>query len=164
MQVLLFQLGNDRYGIDTRHVVRVLPLLECKTVPHAPPWVAGLMNLRGEAVPVIDLRRLARSGQGGQDEHGERHDPGEPRFDTRIVLVRHVARDGRSRPLGLIVEHAREVIRLDPSGFAASAIDTPQAPYLGEVTTANGAILQLVDVDRLLGDEAAALLYPESAA
>ena len=59
MQFLLFSLGNDRYGLDTRRVVRVLPQLELKEIPQAPGWVAGLMNYRGQPVPVIDLAMLA---------------------------------------------------------------------------------------------------------
>ena len=58
MKVLVFHIGDDRYGLPLRVVRRVLPLVELKSLPLAPDAVAGLMNLHGESVPVIDLARI----------------------------------------------------------------------------------------------------------
>jgi chemotaxis-related protein WspB len=148
MQFLLFRLGKDAYGIDTRRVLRVLPLLECKSLPHAPAFVAGLMNLRGDNIPVIDLSLL-----GGNEKSAAR-------FDTRILLVEYHSRQGATHPLGLIVERARDIRHIDPASFRDSGVDSSPAPYLGKVAMENGDILQLVEVDHLLNDAAADILFP----
>ena len=59
MKVLVFHIGRDRYGLPLAAIVRVLPLLELKQLPLTPDYVAGLMDLHGTPVPVIDLSRLA---------------------------------------------------------------------------------------------------------
>lgn len=53
---LTFSLGSDRYGIPLLSVKEVLAMPEIKTVPETPPYFLGLMNLRGQIVPVIDMR------------------------------------------------------------------------------------------------------------
>jgi chemotaxis-related protein WspB len=75
MKVLVFSIGPDRYGLRLGAVERVLPALALKHLPLAPAFVAGLMDLHGEAVRVIDLSRLAGI------------EPEQVWFDTRIVLV-----------------------------------------------------------------------------
>ena len=59
MKVLVFHIGNDRYGLPLADIVRVLPLLELKQLPLTPDYVAGLMDLHGVHMPVIHLSRLA---------------------------------------------------------------------------------------------------------
>ncbi|MBC7685124.1 MAG: chemotaxis protein CheW, partial [Bdellovibrionales bacterium] len=59
MKVLVFSIGPDRYALRLGAIVRVLPVLALKQVPLAPAFVAGLMDLQGEPVPVIDLSLLA---------------------------------------------------------------------------------------------------------
>src|SRR5690606_32186615 len=58
MLFLLFELDGDRYALPARDVVEVLPLVALKQIPDAPPGVAGVMDYRGHAVPVLDLSAL----------------------------------------------------------------------------------------------------------
>lgn len=148
MQFVIFHLGKDRYGLSTRRLVRVLTLVELKRMPQTPAYVAGLMNYRGTSVPVIDLGMLAC----------ER--PCDARFDTRILLTNYRADDGVDRLLGLMVERVAEVANIDNGRFAESGVATPDAPYLGRVLAADGAILQLVELEHTLTPEVQALLFP----
>jgi len=75
MKALIFHIGPDRYGLPLRQVRRVLPLLELKGIPLAPDSVAGLLNLHGDPMPVIDLSRI--SGAAPSRQH----------FDTRNVVA-----------------------------------------------------------------------------
>ena len=56
---LLFRMEGDRYALDAREVVEVLPLLRLKRIPEAPEWVAGVFSHRGVLVPVLDLCAMA---------------------------------------------------------------------------------------------------------
>ncbi|HEY8607342.1 MAG TPA: chemotaxis protein CheW [Noviherbaspirillum sp.] len=151
MQFLIFHLGKDRYGVPLRDVRRVLPLMELKRLPHAPDFVAGIMNLHGAPVPVIDLCRLAC----GKDC--------EARFDTRILLVDFPSADA-VLPLGLVAEGVSGVQDIDPGAFAAPGIRSPDAPWLGKVSTGQENMVQLIAPALLLTEPVRAMLYPRGEA
>ena len=53
MLLLLLRLGTDRYALDARQVVEVIPVIKLKRIPPAPAYVAGMFNYRGKPVPVF---------------------------------------------------------------------------------------------------------------
>ncbi|OWW20727.1 chemotaxis protein CheW [Noviherbaspirillum denitrificans] len=146
MQFLVFHLGKDRYGLNTRHLTRVLPLMELKQIPGAPAYVAGLMNFHGDPIPVVDLCALACGTACA------------PHFDTRILLVDYCA-DEVWHMLGLVVEGVSGVTDIDQAAFFEPGIANPNAPFLGKVAADNGTLLQLVNIDHLLTAEARAILF-----
>jgi chemotaxis-related protein WspB len=147
---MVFSIGPDRYGLRLGAILRVFPVVELKLVPLAPAFVAGLMDLHGEPVPVIDLSRLAG------------FEPEQVWFDTRIVLVDYPAADGAPRKLGLLAEHVIGIETLDQATLADSGIDG--APFLGQVAGAQAGLLQLVETGHLLPPEVSALLFPPAGA
>ncbi|UGQ47745.1 chemotaxis protein CheW [Massilia endophytica] len=149
MKLLVFHIGDDRYGLRLGVVRRVLPLMELKGLPLAPPAVAGLMNLHGESVPVIDLSRI--SGEAASRPH----------FDTRIVLVDYKAPDGTVHALGLVAERVFGVQEVDSGAMAESGVQA--APFLGPVAGDAGGMVQLVEVERLLPESLRALLFQREA-
>ncbi|MBB3122061.1 chemotaxis protein CheW [Pseudoduganella violacea] len=145
MKVLVFHIGADRYGLPLALVRRVLPLMELKALPLAPDAVAGLMNLHGASVPVIDLCRIS----GGA--------PAAQQVDTRILLVDYHTPEGALHALGLLAEKVQGVQEVDtaalnPSGVAA-------APFLGAVAGDAAGIVQLVRLEELLPPSLRALLF-----
>lgn len=147
MLFLRFAIATDHYVIDATHVAEVLPWLALKRLPAAPAWVAGAFSYRGEAVPVIDLTRLA-TGTGAPE-----------RRSTRLVLVHYPAPGPGARLLGVLVERATDTLRADVSAFQASGVDLPEGRYLGPVLDTDDGLVQWVRVDQLLTDEARALLF-----
>src|SRR6266850_6687078 len=75
MLYVLFQLGNDRYALEARRVVEVVPLLTLKKIPQAPKGVAGIFVFRGRPVPALDLCELTFGR------------PAHERLSTRIIVV-----------------------------------------------------------------------------
>jgi chemotaxis-related protein WspB len=142
MNVLVFSIGTQRYGLRLRAIVRVLPVVALRQLPLAPGFVAGLMDLHGEPVPVIDLSRLAGIT------------PEQVWFDTRIILVDYPAGDGSVRPLGLLAEHVIGIETLDQAQLADSGVDA--APFLGQVAP---GMLQLVEPAQLLAADVRDLLF-----
>jgi chemotaxis-related protein WspB len=145
MKVLVFHIGQDRYGLRLGDIARVLPFLQLKRLPLAPEHVAGLMDFHGRPVPVIDLSCLA--GQGAAHDY----------FDTRIVLVDYALPGGGTTPLGLLAEHVRGIQEvaadaLNPSGVTA-------APFLGQVASDAEGLIQLVEPAHLLPDSLRAILF-----
>lgn len=144
MKVLVFHIGADRYALPLAAVARVLPVAALKQVPQAPAYVAGLMDLHGTPVPVIDLSTLAGMP------------PAQIWFDTRIILVDYPAA-GRVEVLGLQAEHVAGVESVDAAALRGAGIDG--APFLGQVSAGAAGLLQLVDLDHLIGPEVQRLLF-----
>jgi chemotaxis-related protein WspB len=151
MLFLQFQLGGDRYVLDAREVVEVLPPLVVKQLPRAPEAVRGLIDYHGDSVPLLDLSRLA----GGAAAPA--------RLSTRIVLVT-LAVDGVPRLLGLLAERVTDTLRLPAEAFRDGGIAVPEARYLGPVANTPGGLVQWVRVDALLDAPTRALLYAEAEA
>ena len=55
IQLVTFKIGNETYGIDIMDVKEIVSLSEIRTIPGAPSYLAGIMNLRGVIIPIIDL-------------------------------------------------------------------------------------------------------------
>ncbi|OHV95568.1 chemotaxis protein [Janthinobacterium lividum] len=150
MKVLLFHIGRDRYGLPLAGIVRVLPLLELKQLPLTPDYVAGLMDLHGVPVPVIDLSRLAGLPAAAAQ------------FDTRIVIVDYRAPGGTTHALGLMASQVRGIADIDPQGLEDSGVAT--APFLGPVASDADGIVQLIELAHLLPPDVRALLFQDAGA
>jgi chemotaxis-related protein WspB len=150
MLYLLLQIGKDRYAIAARSVVEVAPLVDLKTLPQAPPGVAGLMDYRGSPVPVVDIAETTM---------GERSPR---RLGTRILLVNCSGSGDSTRLLGLLAPHVTEMIRLEPQAFVDTGVQMPGTPYLGPVAKDERGLIQLVDVSRLLPPAIRDILFTHS--
>jgi chemotaxis-related protein WspB len=143
MKVMVFHIGGERYALPLVAVLRVLPVARLKALPGAPHFVPGLLDLHGEALPVIDVSRLAGTP------------PDAVRYDTRILLVAVMAA-GRPRRLGLKTERVLGVASI--AGPLADA-GVASAPWLGKIAPGADGMLQLLDPDRLLAPDVEALLF-----
>lgn len=152
MLFLLFHLDRDRYAIEARQVVSVLPLVRVKAIPQAPAAVAGLFDYRGELVPLIDLCELAL-GRAARSL-----------LSTRIIVVDYADDEGVPRKLGLIAEQVLETLRRDEREFEPSAVDSPHAAYLGPVASDAQGPIQRIEVRALLSRPVRELLFQAAAA
>ena len=137
MLFVLFQLGKNRYALEARRVVEVVPLLALKPLPHAPRGTAGILVYRGQAVPAIDLCLLTM-GRAAL-EH----------LSTRILLVQHNKTAGASQLIGLIAERVTGTLRRDEKDFMDAGMD-PASPFLGPVLMDDQGVIQLLDTQKLL--------------
>lgn len=136
MLYLLCRIGADRYALAASSLVEVLPVLQIKQLPGALPGVAGLCNFHGRPVPVVDLSLLA-TGHAAP-----------ARWGTRLLLV--PGPGGADRLLGLLVEEATELRRLDDDAFTDSGVRHDGAPWLGPVAAVDGGMVQRVEPSALL--------------
>jgi len=150
MLFLLFQLGKDRYALEARRVVEVVPLLELKQLPQAPKGVAGIFNYRGQPVPAVDMSELTLGN------------PAAERFSTRMIVVHHPDSSGRNHLLGIIAEYATQTVRFDPGQFQDSGVRIGAAPYLGPVLMDSNGPIQWVYEQRLLSEPVRNLIFSEA--
>ncbi|MST95312.1 MAG: purine-binding chemotaxis protein CheW [Pedosphaera sp.] len=150
MLFLLFQIGHDRYALDARHAVEVIPFLALKKIPQAPRGVAGLFNYRGRPIPAVDLCELAL----------ER--PARELLSTRIIVVHFTDDAGSAQWLGLIAERATGTLRRDEKEFVEPGVKVGGAPYLGPVVMDAQGVIQLLHVQHLLAHNLRELLLAET--
>lgn len=101
-QYLTFKLGDELFAINVTQVREVLDLSEITRVPTAPEYMRGVVNVRGSAIPVVDLR-LKFGLPRAKDT-----------VNTRIVVL-ELPLDGEATILGGLADSVHEVIELDPS-------------------------------------------------
>lgn len=133
-----FRVGNAEYAVAAASVLHLESFVGATHVPGAPAYVAGLVQIRGRAIPVVDLR--TRFGLA----------PLERTLDHRVIVVQV-----ENRVAGLVVDSAREVLHLDETRFEKppEIIDDQAAGFITGVATHNRRMILLVDVPRLIGKE-----------
>jgi purine-binding chemotaxis protein CheW len=136
-----FFLAKEEYGVDVKQVQEIRRVAEITSVPRAPEFVRGVINLRGRILPVLDLRRRLALGEVVVDR------------DSRIVVVRV-----KDRLLGLLVDGASQVLKVPVSQIEAAPEEVVQkgGDYIRGVAKLADRLIILVDLERLLATELAA--------
>ena len=147
MLFVLFQLGNDRYALEARRVVEVVPLLLLKKFPQAPRGVAGVFAYRGQLVPAVDLCELMFDR------------PARERLSTRIIVVDYGEAGGSRQLLGLIAERATATMKRDAGDFKDVGLNLAATPSLGPVLMDEKGGIQLLYAQRLLDENVRELLF-----
>jgi chemotaxis signal transduction protein len=117
-QYITFRLGNELFAVDVASVREVLDLTQITHVPTAPPYMRGVVNVRGSAIPVVDLRQKFGLPVAN---------------DTSIhrILVLELSIDGEQAVLGGIADSVHEVIELEP----ARSPRRPPSPCAGAASS-----------------------------
>jgi purine-binding chemotaxis protein CheW len=131
--VLTSRAGTYELALPVDVVLEVVMIPELMSLPDAPPWCAGILNLRGSSVPVLDVSaRFAR-----QSRTSELSD---------YIAVCSVA----GRLIGLIVQEIRDLVVLSPELIEPARAGLHIAPYVTGVTTRGGKQLCVLDVSALV--------------
>lgn len=149
MLLLVFQIGDERFALDTGPVLEVVPRVPLRPIPEAPAAIPGVFQYRSRVVPVIDLAQLMYAR------------PSVAALSTRIIVLRYPDAAGEHL-LGLVAERLLDTLDRAPSEFRPTGVAVPQAPYLGPVTDVDGTLVQLVTVAELVPAEVRALLFTDS--
>jgi purine-binding chemotaxis protein CheW len=134
-QLVVFRLGREAYGVDIGQVQGIERMQVVTRVPHAPAFVDGVINLRGQVTPVITLRARLHM------------EPAEHTRETRIVVVRM-----GNRGVGMVVDAVEGVMRIageqvePPSELVAST----DSAYLRGIAKVNDDLLILLDLEKVL--------------
>ena len=138
-QFLTFTLQNEEYGIEILKVQEIKGFSKITPIPNAPPFVRGVMNLRGTVVPIIDLRARFSMTEKAYDQF------------TCIVVV-----NVGDRVVGLVVDTVSDVLNIPTDSIA----DPPELASGGDASCITGMgklgerIVMLLDTGKLVGIEA----------
>jgi purine-binding chemotaxis protein CheW len=136
-----FFLAGEEYGVEVRQVQEIRRVTEITSVPRAPEFIRGVINLRGRILPVLDLRRRLGLGEVATDRA------------ARIVVVRI-----KERLLGLLVDGASQVLKVKVSQVEPPPEEVLQqgGDYIRGVAKLDDRLIILVDLERLLAHELSA--------
>lgn len=136
---VLFQVARSEFVLEAASVLLMESFTGATQVPGGPPHLAGIIQIRGRVVPVIDLR--ARFGI----------EPAPPTLDSRVVVVQSA-----NRAVALLADRAREVLRIDPAEFREApdvgGADAGQG-FVKSVAHAGARLVMLLDVPKVIGED-----------
>jgi len=137
-QYVMFQVGSGKYAVDILNVGGIVEYSEITAVPNAPHYVEGIINLRGNIVPVVSLKkRFSLESK-------------ETSTDTRIILHSIKGKD-----VGFIVDEASQVIKLSEEDIepVEGVVSSIGSEFISGIGKNAGEILIILDFDQILSDE-----------
>jgi chemotaxis-related protein WspB len=164
MLALAFHVGSNRFALPCAGVVELVPLVELRTLPKAPPAIAGVFTYRGTIVPVIDLAQLMLGTASNV------------RLSTRIAVVNiaagaavekrkrvqhggvgsaqdsEIPSQSSSRLIGLLAERMFDTVVLDQKLAIDDGLYIANAPYLGDVYLDGTSTVQLLVINKLVSE------------
>jgi purine-binding chemotaxis protein CheW len=132
-QYLVFSIESQEYGIQAMKVQEISRLLPMTKIPNAPPYIEGIMNLRGKLGSVINFRRKFKFADLPPDE------------DTRLIIIERA-----NFPTGIIVDTVQEVIRISEESVQAmpeSSKNTIVEDYVTGVGMLENRLIILLDIN-----------------
>lgn len=136
---LTFALGEEKFAIGVENVQEIVELDQVTKVPNAPPYMLGIINLRGRVLPLLDTRLKLGLPQT------------ELTRKSRIIVLDLHDTEDKSFQIGTLVDVAKEVVELAPSDIQ----DAPEfesynthAPITG-IVNRQGDITMVMDIARI---------------
>lgn len=139
-QLVTFQLGDEIYGVDIMDVKEIVKIQDVRPIPNAPYYVEGIINLRGEIIPIIDLHKRFRL-KSLKDENID------PDIEGGFIIL-----SIENNKIGIIIDRVARVV----SVTADDIKDPPQmfsgigSEYIqGVIRADNGTYLIMLDIRKL---------------
>jgi purine-binding chemotaxis protein CheW len=136
---LTFALANEEYGLEILKVREIIGYIDVTAVPQTPAHVKGVINLRGQVIPVIDLRSKFGMATTGVT-------------DQTCIIVVEITQSGRKFSTGIIVDCVQEVLDIagkdiEEAPQFGSSVDTDFILGMGKI---GDKVKILLDIDRVL--------------
>ena len=136
-QYIVIRLGDEQYGIDIRYIDNIVRMQHITRVPKVPAYLKGVINLRGEVVPVMSLRRKFEL-------------PDKENTNASRILILKV--EGNAK-IGILVDEVREVVTLTDDDIEQIATESGDTrTYLTGVGKYNESLISLLNIGALIAD------------
>lgn len=138
LQQVVFRLDNEEYGLDIMKVNGIEKYQEVVKVPNAPEYIEGMINLRGEVLPIFNLRTKFNLVKKAYDD------------DTKIIVVYT-----KEIKVGFIVDSVAEILQIDEEDveLAPTIVAGINRKYIKSIAKIDKRMIVLVDIDLLVTDE-----------
>lgn len=135
-QYIVVKMGVEQYGIDIKYVDNIVRMQKITRVPKAQKWFDGVINLRGEIIPVMNLRRKFEL------EEVENTDK------TRIIVLK----PDNQGSIGVIVDRVKEVVTLGSESIEKAQIDMKdeKSKYISSVGKQGDELITILNINGVL--------------
>ena len=138
VQYIVIKIGEEQYGIDISFIDNIVRMQSITRVPHVQAYFAGVINIRGEVVPVMSLR--LKMGLEA-DEYTNK---------TRIIIVK----TDNNAPIGLIVDEVKEVVTLDETSIDEVIRDSKvDETYINGIGKNGDTLISLLELNAVISDK-----------
>lgn len=136
-QLVVFDLADEAYGVDINAVDGIIRMQAITKVPRTLEFVEGVINLRGEVIPIVDMRK--RFGLRLTEETK----------DSRITVA-----DMGGHKVGMIVDAVNEVLRITADSIEppSSVITSADSTYLMGIAKVEDRLIILLDLEQVFND------------
>ena len=136
VQYIVVRIGNEQYGINIKYIDNIVRNQKITRVPKTQTYYKGVINLRGEIIPVMSIRlKLGLE----DDEFTDK---------TRIIIVKI-----EGATIGVIVDQVREVVTLDDDNtekITRTSRDDEASGYISSIGKSKGELISLLDIVGLI--------------
>ena len=135
LHIVGFRIGRETFGVPISLVHEIVRVPEITSVPDAPDYIEGVINLRGKIISIVDLRK--RFGERDITAHKK----------NRILVV-----EVEKKMVGLVVDAASEVLKIPPSEIDAppNVFEEGELNYVTGVGKLGGRLIILIDLSKIL--------------
>ncbi|HHW49342.1 MAG TPA: chemotaxis protein CheW [Clostridiaceae bacterium] len=146
-QLVIFNIGNEEFGIDINFVNSIEKPIEVFKIPNTPDFIEGLINLRGKVHTVINLRKRFNMPTREFDD------------STKIIIV-----NANSSVVGFIVDEVKEIIHVDDENIenTPSVISDLKEKFISGVAKINGRIIIILNPGAVISIEEDDLVQDEA--
>jgi purine-binding chemotaxis protein CheW len=136
-RLIAFTLADRLYALPITDVAEIRGMLPITPLPpqHLPPWVLGLINLRGMVLPVIDTRQRINSKAASMAQSNE----------GQLVIARTL-----NYSVALRVDFVKGLLRLDPAAFKPMPHSSDEPEFVTQVAAIDGQLLMELDTKKML--------------
>ncbi|MCR5267370.1 MAG: chemotaxis protein CheW [Lachnospiraceae bacterium] len=137
-QYIVIHIGDEQYGIDIKYVENIVRMQSITRVPNVQEYFRGVINLRGEVVPVMSLRRKLEL------------DDDVITNNTRIIIIKLEA----NAPIGVIVDEVKEVVTLENSSVdsVSRSSKKDENSYINGIGKTGGTLISLLDLNMVISE------------
>ncbi|MCR5753535.1 MAG: chemotaxis protein CheW [Acetatifactor sp.] len=139
VQYIVIRLGDEQYGIDIRYIDNIVRMQNITRVPKVPAYLKGVINLRGEVIPVMSIRLK----MGLETDNITR--------TTRIIILK-LEQEGN---VGIVVDEVKEVVTLSADEIDKVPRDTKDGKtnFVSGIGKYNGELISLLDLNSVTLEE-----------
>ena len=137
IQYIVIQLGDEQYGIDIKFISNIVRMQKITRVPKVTNYIRGVINLRGEVIPIISLRLK----MGLQEDDITKK--------TRIIILKM----DQHESIGILVDEVKEVVTLDEEHIEKVSYDKDdKSKFLSGVGKYDEKLISLLDINSVLAE------------
>ncbi|MCR5716297.1 MAG: chemotaxis protein CheW [Lachnospiraceae bacterium] len=138
VQYVVIQIGSEQYGIDIKYVDNIVRVQRATRVPKVPEYIRGVINLRGEVIPIMNVRLKMNL------------DDVEDTKNTRIIIVK-LEQQGM---VGLIVDEVKEVLTVSLEDVDKVSYEKDEkSHFLSGIAKYDNRLISILDLNAVVSEE-----------